>query len=416
VVVSSVPNLVSLKLSHNRLSLLPDNVFSHLNSLVQLDLSFNTLRANFKELFHYLQHIKELQLANIGLTAWPHMPLPHLVALNLSANSLDSIGTTDPHHSIRLDRLRLLDLSRNRFSQVPSFLWTSTPLLKELDLSANPIRKLDGESFSGLWRLKTLSVQPLPVLESISSDAVHSLVHLKHLTMQSWSGPSMAQLLTGLHDLRRLSIDVRSPVLSSQLDGIANLAAAPKLRDIDIFGAQLRSLQSDVFANLGTQTLPECTITITQTSIRHIPERLVHGLEGCASLTLDLRKNALQTLAPQSIRNNNSLSTTSTRHLTGGLLLEGNQWTCSCDNGWMGNWLKRWYLETFSIRHPVSTLMPNRATCHDPLTGRKRAIIDLTPNENSCSVAALSAGSSSSFRQFISPFHLLLVIFVVFCL
>lgn len=56
---------------------------------------------------------------------------------------------------------------------------------------------------------------------------------------------------------------------------------------------------------------------LQHTSIKHIPEGLVQGLEGCASLTLDLRMNALQTLSPQSIRNNNSLSATSTRHITG---------------------------------------------------------------------------------------------------
>ena len=262
VVVSLVPNLVSLKLSHNRLSLLPDNVFSHLNSLVELDLSFNTIRANFKELFHYLQRIKELHLANIGLTTWPHMPLPHLITLNLSANALDSSVDAGVHHSIRLDRLRVLDLSRNRFSQVPSFLWTLTPFLKELDLSANPIRKLDTDSFAGLWRLKTLAMQPLPVLESISSDALHSLVHLKHLKIQTWPGPSMAELLNGLHDLNHVSVEVQSPVLGSQLDGVAKLAAAPKLNNIDIFGVQLKSLQLNVFANLGTRTLPECTIAI----------------------------------------------------------------------------------------------------------------------------------------------------------
>ena len=269
VVVSSVPNLVSLKLSHNRLSLLPDNVFSHLNSLIHLDLSFNTIRANFKELFHYLQRIKELELASIGLTAWPHMPLPHLIALNLSANALDNSGDPGVHHSIRLDRLRVLDLSRNRFVQVPSFLWTSTPLLRELDLSANPIRKLDAESLAGLWRLKTLAIQPLPVLESITSDALHSLVHLKHLKIQTWSGSSIAELLHGLHDVNRLSVDVRTPVLGSHLNGVARLAAAPKLKHIDIFGTQLKSLQLDVFADMGTRTLPECTVAI-QVNI-HLP-------------------------------------------------------------------------------------------------------------------------------------------------
>ncbi len=54
-----------------------------------------------------------------------------------------------------------------------------------------------------------------------------------------------------------------------------------------------------------------------QTSLRQLPERFITGLEGCASLTLDLRMNSFQTLGLQSIRNNNSLSATSTRHLAG---------------------------------------------------------------------------------------------------
>ena len=119
--LKTVPNLMRLQLSHNRLSLLPDNVFSYLNSLVALDLSYNTIRANFKELFHYLQRIKELQLASTGLTRWPHLPLPHLISLNLSSNALDYRTTADGGANnavIRLDRLRVLDLSRNRLTQV----------------------------------------------------------------------------------------------------------------------------------------------------------------------------------------------------------------------------------------------------------------------------------------------------------
>jgi hypothetical protein len=57
--------------------------------------------------------------------------------------------------------------------------------------------------------------------------------------------------------------------------------------------------------------------TQQQTLLRHLPERLINGFEGCASLTLDLRSNSLQTLVPQTIRSNNSLSITSTRHLAG---------------------------------------------------------------------------------------------------
>lgn len=264
VMLSSAPNLVSLNLAHNRLTLLPDNVFSYLNSLISLDISYNTIRANFKELFHEIQHVKELNLASIGLNRWPHLPLPKLITLNLSSNALDYrvADQTPTNIVIRLDRLRSLDLSRNRFTHVPSFLWSSTPLLKHLDLSSNPIRIINRDSFASLIRLQTLSLQPLPVLETIDGDSLHSLFFITHLKMQTWPGPHLSQLLGGLRGLRKLSLEVRGAVLSSHLNYIATLETAPKLRDIEISGLQLKTVYPDVFANTGTHTLPECSVSL----------------------------------------------------------------------------------------------------------------------------------------------------------
>ncbi len=45
---ANTPHLVSLSLAHNRLTILPDNIFIGLGSLQRLDLSFNPIRANFK--------------------------------------------------------------------------------------------------------------------------------------------------------------------------------------------------------------------------------------------------------------------------------------------------------------------------------------------------------------------------------
>lgn len=264
VLLSKLTNLVSLNLAHNRLSLLPDNVFSHLNSLLSLDLSFNVITANFKELFHELQRVKDLQLASIGLNRWPHLPLPNLITLNLSSNGLDYRSTDQSVNTIliRLDRLRSLDLSRNRFSQIPNFLWGSAPLLKQLDLSSNPIRTINRDSFAGLTRLQSLSLQPLPVLETIESDSFHQLFYLTHLKMQTWPGPHISQLVSGLTGLRKLCIEVRGPVLSSHFNFVGALQAAPKLKDLEIVGSQLKTIQPDVFANIGIHTSPECSVSI----------------------------------------------------------------------------------------------------------------------------------------------------------
>ena len=216
-----------------------------------------------------MQRVKELDLANIGLTRWPHLPLPHLITLNLSMNALDSRPSAESssvnHVVIRLDRLRHLDLSRNRLTQVPHFLWPSTPLLKQLDLSYNPIRSLNRDVFTGLSRLQHLILQPLPVLESIEPDSFHPLSYLTQLKIQAWPAPPMSQLLEGLNGLRRLSVEVRGPILSAQLNHIASLDAAPKLRDVEIFGQQLKTIQTEAFAQIGLHTLPECSLTIKVT-------------------------------------------------------------------------------------------------------------------------------------------------------
>ena len=68
--------LISLSLAHNRLTILPDNTFMGFSSLLTLDLSHNPIRANFKELFHYTQRLKELRLSHTSLQSVPSLPLP----------------------------------------------------------------------------------------------------------------------------------------------------------------------------------------------------------------------------------------------------------------------------------------------------------------------------------------------------
>jgi Leucine-rich repeat (LRR) protein len=112
-------------------------VFTSLGGLLKLDLSSNPLRANFKELFHYVQKLRHLSLADTGLKVTPHLPLPNLVTLNLSCNSIEELAAAAVEG---LERLRSLYLNANRFVAVPSQAWPHMPLLKTLDISKNNIK------------------------------------------------------------------------------------------------------------------------------------------------------------------------------------------------------------------------------------------------------------------------------------
>ena len=90
----NIPFLTSLNLCNNKLTILPDNVFTSLGSILKLQLCSNPIRANFKELLHYVQKLRHLNLASIGLTTVPNLPLPNLVYLNLSMNMIRAVSYT----------------------------------------------------------------------------------------------------------------------------------------------------------------------------------------------------------------------------------------------------------------------------------------------------------------------------------
>ncbi len=141
---ADVPTLTFLNLSNNKLNILPDNVFTSIGNLLTLDISANPLRANFKELFHYVQKLRNLNLAETGLSEVPHLPLPNLVTLRLSRNRIEKLSSASVDNLVQLRRLYL---DNNRFKSLPSNVWSHLPLLKELDVSNNPIKVSENDIF-----------------------------------------------------------------------------------------------------------------------------------------------------------------------------------------------------------------------------------------------------------------------------
>ncbi|XP_065338557.1 chaoptin [Cloeon dipterum] len=391
----NTPHLLGLNLAGNRLTILPDNVFTGLGGgLLRLDLSSNPLqRANFKELFHYVQRLRHLNLANAGLRQAPHLPLPELISLNLSSNGIDEVpqGTMDS-----LGRLQHLDLTSNKLNSVPSHAWHSLTVLKTLDITRNPIRIITKDSFQGLHRLQTLIIDDLPKLERFDADSLTRLRLLASLRIQTWPQIEryrfrLGGVLSGVAALQKLAVRVLEPVLNDQLLG----AYSPKLQEIEITGSNLKQISPDAFE--GVEENYALALQIRGTQVEELPAGVFAALERVPILSLDLRDNKFTTLSPFTIYNNGSnWEVVGTKLISEGLILKGNPWTCDCSLVWLGHWLRRWLRETVQI-HTVALdgaqqiqAMAREAVCTDPRTGQQTPMIDLYPEDLNCHASALS--------------------------
>ncbi|XP_050523466.1 chaoptin [Daktulosphaira vitifoliae] len=393
---SGITKLANLSLANNKLTIIPDNAFVGLSSLLSLDLSSNNLRANFKELFHYIQNLKHLNLANTGLTESPSLPLPNLVSLRLSHNKLKTISRDSME---MLSRLRSLFIDYNELSYSPANVWSYLPSLKLLDISSNPIKTITKASFMDLSRLQHLRAQQLHYLDRFDAGSLSKLSTLRSLTTD-WR-ENLGQIVCATaHSIHTLSIYVNR----IRLPGPIVDHCGPKIDSIEITGPKLRILDPSVFDGLQLGTGDRLTISIRNTAIEDLPADLLLPLVGIPKLTLDLTGNKLTSLNPSTIYSNyTSWENSGTNILKGGLFLEDNPLQCDCGLLWLGQWLRRWLREAVQVHtlgmaeSQMVQSTVRRATCTDPRNDAVRIpIADIYPEDLRCKASALSGSGTGN--------------------
>ncbi|CAH1180879.1 unnamed protein product [Phyllotreta striolata] len=394
--ITTFPDIASLQhldLSNNKLTILPDNVFASLGLLHYLDLSFNPLRSNFKELFHYAQSLKTLDLSNSWITHAPYFPLPNLVYLNLSHNLIESVNKNSIQQLIKL---KSLDLSYNSLDGIPTHLWSHLPNLKILNLSNNPIKVLLSDSFSGLPNLQELVLLNLKNLQRFDGLGISQLTVLSKLTMETWPkldhfSDQLCNMLSNSNQLRILKIHFHEKKLDDQLLCVTNR----KIRLLEITGKNLKTVDKDAFARFTRN--PDLELKIHGTQIEDLPAGIFTNMYRISYLRIDLRFNMLTHLSPDIFYGNTTgWRNVGTTLLSGGLLLSHNPFRCSCHLAWLGHWFRRWIRESVQSHNvPVETAvrmqqMINEATCIDSSTGKAIPIVHLPPEDMSCHASALS--------------------------
>ncbi|KAK5650149.1 hypothetical protein RI129_001178 [Pyrocoelia pectoralis] len=388
-----IPYLQYLNLNKNKLTILPDNVFTSLGFLQKLDISGNPLRANFKELFHYAQHLKELSLANTGITSVPYLPLPNLVSLNLSYNNIEYIEKNSLQN---LKHLRHLYLNNNDLTQIPSYLWIHLPFLKVVDLSFNAIQEITSESFYGLQSLQELNINGMKNLKKFDSRAIKKIRILTSLTMQTWPNiedfsAQMCNLLSNLKQLRILKLHLQESVLDEQLMCISN----PKIRHVEISGKHLKIIQPKAFSKFIRN--PDLVLKIINTDIEELPSGLFSSFHRTAHLSIELINNKLLHLSPEVLYvNYSSWKKVGATSIKGGLVISENNFICGCHLAWLGHWLRRWARETLQSHNaPIEAAIRmnellKQTTCVDATSNIRKPIVQLPPEDMSCQASALS--------------------------
>lgn len=99
----------------------------------------------------------------------PSLRVPELRTLSLSANKLDILRDEVLTTARKIQRL---DLSLNRFSEIPQKLWKSLPELRTLNLAYNPVQALKEQSFADLPLLEELDITGLSSLKDFDIRAL----------------------------------------------------------------------------------------------------------------------------------------------------------------------------------------------------------------------------------------------------
>ncbi|UYV72146.1 K02A2.6-like [Cordylochernes scorpioides] len=149
---SAQPSLVTVSLSVQGLSSLPNGAFSDLTQLRSLVIS-NTKYPNLNPNVFSGVTLHTLSLKFNAFTLVPAASIWHLDqldTLDLSFNQIVSIRSDD---FVGLSSLRRLDLSHNQISHLGAGAFTMVPNLVELMLQENLLENLENDSFSGLSEL-----------------------------------------------------------------------------------------------------------------------------------------------------------------------------------------------------------------------------------------------------------------------
>lgn len=233
--LSGVPLLDRLVVSSNEMKRIHQHAFANLDQLTHLDVSNNKLNSWTE---HHLRTNSRLQVLlmsnNPDLNALPVFKTIGFEYDTFSTFRFEcancGLDDLNPQTFDAMPALTLLNLSKNRISNLPNGLLKSLSTLRDLDLSDNLISSLDANMFRGASSLTKLSLAGNPL---VTLQATPFLLT-----------PELSKLDVSRCELERVWSEARTPLKSLRFLSIRlnllrritleELKAMPKISAIDI--------------------------------------------------------------------------------------------------------------------------------------------------------------------------------------
>lgn len=371
------PQLMSVKLSSNDLSVLPARVFSPLAILEQLHLDGNQLETLAPDMLEGLVMLLDLDLSRNKLDNLPadvFDGLTKLTFLNLGRNNIRKLPPTIFQSLTQLQKLMIYN---NEIQELEAGLFDRLDKLEELKLHSNNISSLPPRVF---WSLRNLRILTLSSnnLETVPEKSFYNMPKLNKLTL--YKNPLLFlpdQLMGYMPDMTEFylySTDLTTVPgnLFANMSGLFNLSfhfnerlselpsdlfcCLPKLDKLSLKSNNLVHLPPGLFSRLPTLSI----LLLNDNKLQSLPEGIFLGLEQL--LELDLKNNNLQTLPGDTFSSNTVL-----KHLT----LQ-NPWNCTCSIRGIAKW----------IRHNVNVVVDSDVViCHSPENQIRRTVGSLSDEE-----------------------------------
>ncbi|XP_076466621.1 uncharacterized protein LOC143297922 [Babylonia areolata] len=301
--------LQELRLQHNEIDFMHDEVFQTLTCLTSLDLSHNLLTNTTlrKHHFYRLNHLRHLDLHGNPLRTLPDnvlifAHLSHLNTLNLSHCQLEKVGELAVDDFFELE---VLDLSHNHLRRLSGRTFQGLMSLRVLDLRWNKLGMIEENTFGDMRNLEELRLDHNR-LSFISELAFHRQAVLESLGLFSNQFSSLPYgALATLERLRFLDLShnplhvlkpgasrVNTSVQHLKLDHLLELKevrdlafnAFPHLTSLSLrYCPSLTTLQPRAFLGASDQL---CVVRLDHNGLQHLPEDLLPW-ERLSLLTLD---------------------------------------------------------------------------------------------------------------------------------